>query len=79
MLACVAPRVGAWIETNYISNPTERHAVAPRVGAWIETSAFPRFSFALSVAPRVGAWIETAFALAISAGKPRRTPCGCVD
>ena len=33
----VAPRVGAWIETNEFSYRKARASVAPRVGAWIET------------------------------------------
>ena len=55
----VAPRVGAWIETQgRIARLTKRH-VAPRVGAWIETSKNMKKTFLLAVAPRVGAWIET--------------------
>ena len=34
---CVAPRVGAWIETNPNKGATYTKHVAPRVGAWIET------------------------------------------
>ena len=34
---CVAPRVGAWIETSLPSLSNSGIAVAPRVGAWIET------------------------------------------
>ena len=33
----VAPHVGAWIETRYCCNETNRDTVAPHVGAWIET------------------------------------------
>ena len=33
----VAPRVGAWIETDTLSNLGTLELVAPRVGAWIET------------------------------------------
>ena len=33
----VAPRVGAWIETNLEDDPGTLIPVAPRVGAWIET------------------------------------------
>ena len=33
----VAPRVGAWIETNPYTQGRRIHEVAPRVGAWIET------------------------------------------
>ena len=34
---CVAPRVGAWIETLPDLNSWHHALVAPRVGAWIET------------------------------------------
>ncbi len=57
--ALVAPRVGAWIETEGSGNERRIANVAPRVGAWIETvqewTAYKRDD----VAPRVGAWIET--------------------
>ena len=33
----VAPRVGAWIETDSMSASGRVMSVAPRVGAWIET------------------------------------------
>jgi len=33
----VAPRAGAWIETNLLSFVFELLEVAPRAGAWIET------------------------------------------
>jgi len=33
----VAPRVGAWIETDKTELETAYKLVAPRVGAWIET------------------------------------------
>ena len=33
----VAPRVGAWIETQLRKDRYDRAVVAPRVGAWIET------------------------------------------
>ena len=37
-IATVAPRVGAWIETEVYAYGIERKKkVAPRVGAWIET------------------------------------------
>ena len=38
MMATVAPRVGAWIETHLVLNCFNVCQVAPRVGAWIETS-----------------------------------------
>ncbi len=36
--ACVAPRVGAWIETYEWASDGLTRKVAPRVGAWIETA-----------------------------------------
>ena len=36
-MAVVAPRVGAWIETDALSQLGSLELVAPRVGAWIET------------------------------------------
>ena len=36
-LPCVAPRVGAWIETTRRHRIGQGFSVAPRVGAWIET------------------------------------------
>ena len=38
----VAPRVGAWIETDLLSSCTSVRRVAPRVGAWIGTD-IPRY------------------------------------
>ena len=37
-LSLVAPRVGAWIETEPLEGTALPERVAPRVGAWIETS-----------------------------------------
>ena len=57
--SCVAPYVGAWIETGasvmYLIFPY----VAPYVGAWIETRRTGLMKTAFHVAPYVGAWIET--------------------
>ena len=36
-LACVAPHVGAWIETQPSRTSPRKMEVAPHVGAWIET------------------------------------------
>ena len=36
-IGIVAPHVGAWIETKYITKDTYLDEVAPHVGAWIET------------------------------------------
>jgi len=33
----VAPRMGAWIETNTVMKNYITTSVAPRMGAWIET------------------------------------------
>ena len=55
----VAPRVGAWIETQPAPISFSIDYVAPRVGAWIETSDFNINTVTNTVAPRVGAWIET--------------------
>ena len=60
----VAPRVGAWIETNPQERAYNRGAVAPRVGAWIETVLSMSAWQYKPVAPRVGAWIETGVRLA---------------
>ena len=35
----VAPRAGAWVETEYAMDKSENPGVAPRAGAWVETSA----------------------------------------
>ena len=37
MFGVVAPRVGAWIETQKFGCSFVTKSVAPRVGAWIET------------------------------------------
>ena len=37
LLRYVAPRVGAWIETEFECEKRSTDLVAPRVGAWIET------------------------------------------
>ena len=54
----VAPRVGAWIETNAGAGMSyTQHHVAPRVGAWIETFS-PSFNILENkLCP---AWVETA-------------------
>ncbi len=38
ILVFVAPRAGAWIETNTTGVPNDMDVVAPRAGAWIETT-----------------------------------------
>ena len=37
MAVNVAPRAGAWIETEYLTSFHHSASVAPRAGAWIET------------------------------------------
>ena len=69
----VAPRTGAWIETEsryYDSNP---QLVAPRTGAWIETRKETLKVLSRLVAPRTGAWIETR-SLLLSAEQARMSP-----
>ena len=58
---CVAPYVGAWIETHFNINPLMIKLVAPYVGAWIETIKVRLKAFRRRVAPYVGAWIETLY------------------
>ena len=59
MSANVAPRAGAWIETDAGVAEISQWIVAPRAGAWIETRSAVGSSRAGWVAPRAGAWIET--------------------
>ena len=76
--AKVAPRVGAWIETGFISIRFDDKQVAPRVGAWIETSKLLSLIIRTMSHP---VWVRglklssVTFLLPL----PRRTPCGCVD
>ena len=55
----VAPRAGAWIETQTRARRHVFGRVAPRAGAWIETPKISRRRQKKRVAPRAGAWIET--------------------
>jgi len=57
--AHVAPRAGAWIETQVPPWLRPAHYVAPRAGAWIETTDASLSEYGTIVAPRAGAWIET--------------------
>ncbi len=76
-LYTVAPRVGAWIETNYGQRPIISNKSHP---AWVRglKHAGRRTRAAANVAPRVGAWIETFFEVKYG-NKMGRTPRGCVD
>ena len=58
-LLCVAPLVGAWIETLAFTLFDLEYSVAPLVGAWIETLIVLYNKLCSHVAPLVGAWIET--------------------
>ena len=74
----VAPRVGAWIETGFISIRFDDKQVAPRVGAWIETKPVVFFECYNRSHP---VWVRGLKhrTLASQLGALRRTPCGCVD
>ncbi len=76
----VAPRTGAWIETNYHSVVMAGITiVAPRTGAWIETETWvSQRAGLLVVAPRTGAWIET-FKSCYNYTFAGRSPHGSVD
>ena len=63
---CVAPYVGAWIETLPFCTAIMVRMVAPYVGAWIETNIILSPIQELEVAPYVGAWIETSSVRGIS-------------
>ena len=53
----VAPRAGAWIETNKcLGLYLGARAVAPRAGAWIETIPTEVSISVIGVAPSAGAW-----------------------
>jgi len=78
-VACIAPRVGAWIETRMSWGLTGKSRIAPRVGAWIETFMNIPASPSNLIAPRVGAWIETTNYLVLTQAGANRTPRGCVD
>ena len=74
----VAPRAGAWIETQQ-AGALDADAVAPRAGAWIETCDARIAALERVVAPRAGAWIETLRSALGSRARPRRPPRGGVD
>ena len=77
-LGIVAPRVGAWIETNVTVEGNISYRSHPVWVRGLKLYLHYRLKNAILVAPRVGAWIETpscdTFILACG-----RTPCGCVD
>jgi len=71
---CVAPCVGAWIESSKHRFRPVVDNVAPCVGAWIETSPTRTDGDGLIVAPCVGAWIETYSSHDITGGD-KVAPC----
>ena len=73
----VAPRVGAWIETNESMDLTIANMSRP---AWARglKHPLPRPARNQTVAPRVGAWIETVRG-SNQSEKQRRAPRGRVD
>jgi len=78
-LAGVAPRAGAWIETQSPALQSWPTDVAPRAGAWIETSSGIGTVSIGKVAPRAGAWIETFSILKFFPPWKSRAPRGRVD
>ena len=75
----VAPRVGAWIETEAIDELNKKLGKSHPV--WVRGLKLPElhcFYLFYPVAPRVGAWIETIPCLSMESMRGR-TPCGCVD
>ena len=76
----VAPRVGAWIETD-ISEVLAK-AVNESHPVWVrglKLAISDERKLVNPVAPRVGAWIETLPRMQGETCLLRRTPCGCVD
>ena len=79
-MASVAPRVGAWIETQAAIQSSQRACVAPRVGAWIETAV--SLDNNARYTPSHPVWVRGLKQLGAdkrAEGSYRRTPCGCVD
>ena len=75
----VAPRVGAWIETETDLNNNVTSLVAPRVGAWIETLEPTKQDVSKRSHP---VWVRGLKHYAkqqILGTHTGRTPCGCVD
>ena len=59
LVLCVAPRVGAWIETYYFQHDYNARKSHP---VWVRGLKQARLDVGVTfddVAPRVGAWIET--------------------
>ena len=78
-LCLVAPRVGAWIETQFrFADVKDLQSHPVWVRGLKQYFKLPPLS-PDEVAPRVGAWIETIGAARQAVKNRRRTPCGCVD
>jgi len=75
----VAPRRGAWIETEHFIDDKYDYKVAPRRGAWIETGFARAIRAFVFVAPRRGAWIETLLHYIVIVTWLCRAPQGRVD
>ena len=76
----VAPRVGAWIETELWTNDKKiKYLSHPVWVRGLKRMALLHHSPMRTVAPRVGAWIETLVNVASIFWIVCRTPCGCVD
>ena len=76
----VAPRVGAWIETesNFFIN-VHVLKVAPRVGAWIETDIYQEPFATFQSHPVWVRGLKLGIFIRIRERQVSRTPCGCVD
>ena len=59
MPTSVAPRAGAWIETNSLGKIFFFAMSPPARGRGLKLSAYSKLEVSASVAPRAGAWIET--------------------
>ena len=76
--ALVAPRAGAWIETNSCLHAQACLVVAPRAGAWIETSSRWQRLLAASRSP-CGSVDRNQSSPALRMICSSRSPCGSVD
>jgi len=54
MARCVAPRAGAWVETDAQPRCRRPTPVAPRAGAWVETGGAVVGTLALTSRPSRG-------------------------
>ena len=76
----VAPRAGAWIETQLTNISADWDVVAPRAGAWIETPGIWQFANHNWKSPPVrGRGLKLLGQVAPHRVAPSRPPCGGVD